>query len=121
MNDTTLNELIDIFNHKTNVVWKPNLNFIKDINIILGELKLYHSYINLDIYEVLVSCGHNITWDREYYISEEDIDWFKNDEGKKYILNILNENEVINTMNEYNAIIHIHSKLIDLFELCKEN
>lgn len=114
-NDTKINELTNMFNDKTSFKWKPNSMFIKDINIILDELKLYHSYINLDIYEVLVSCGHNVTWDQDYNISVEDIDWFKN-EGKTYFLNNLN---VISTINEYNSLINIHYKLTELFEMCK--
>ena len=65
--------LVNSFNHKTTLIWKPKLNFVNDINIIIQELKQYHTFVGLDIYEVLVSCGHNLTWDQEYYVSIEDL------------------------------------------------
>ena len=117
-----IDNLIDLFNHKTALIWKPNLNFINDINIIISELKLYSSFIGLDIYEVLVSCGHNLTWDQEYYITYQDLNWFKNEDGKKYFFsNINNENNIISSIYEYRAIMDIHFKLVELFELQLEN
>ena len=71
--DMDIDNLVDAFNHKTTVVWRPKLNFVNDINVIIEELKQYQTFIGLDIYEVLVSCGHNLTWDQEYYVSTEDL------------------------------------------------
>ena len=119
--DMDIDNLVDVFNHKTTVVWKPKLNFINDINIILKELKQYHTFVGLDIYEVLVSCGHNLTWDQEYYLSGQDLNWFKHDEGKKYFFSSINENNKINTIEEYRALMDIHFKLVELFELQLEN
>lgn len=117
-----IDDLTDAFSHKTAVIWKPKLNFVNDINIIITELKLYNSFIDLDIYEVLVSCGHNLAWDQEYYLSYEDLNWFKNEEGKKYFFsNINNDKNIIDSINEYRAIMDIHLKLIELFELQLEN
>jgi len=112
-----IDSLVNVFNHKTTVIWKPKLNFINDINTIINELNNKDSYINLDIYDILVSCGHNLTWDQEYYLSIDDFNWFKNEEGKIYFLNNLNKNNKIFCINEYNAIIEIHLKLVELFEL----
>ena len=119
--DMDIDNLVDAFNHKTTVVWKPKLNFVNDINVIIEELKQYHTFIGLDIYEVLVSCGHNLTWDREYYVSNEDLNWFKHDEGKKHFFSSLNEKNTINTIEEYREVMDIHFKLIELFELQLEN
>jgi len=119
--DTDIDNLVDAFNHKTTVVWKPKLNFVKDINVIIEELKQYQTFVGLDIYEVLVSCGHNLTWDQEYYVSTEDLNWFKNDEGKKHFFSSLNEKNIINTIEEYKAVMDIHFKLVELFELQLEN
>ena len=117
-----IDNLVDLFNHKTTLIWKPNLNFVNDINIIISELKLYNTFIGLDIYEVLVSCGHNLTWDQEYYLSYQDLNWFKNEAGKKYFFsNINNENNIISSIYEYRAIMDIHFKLVELFELQLEN
>lgn len=116
--DMDIDNLVDTFTHKTTVIWKPKLNFVKDINLIIEELKQYHTFIGLDIYEVLVSCGHNLTWNQEYYVSDEDLNWLKYDEGKKYFFSNLN---IINTIEEYRAIMDIHFKLVELFELQLEN
>ena len=115
--DMDIDNLVDVFNHKTTVVWKPKLNFVNDINIIIEELKQYQTFIGLNIYEVLVSCGHNLTWDQEYNVSTEDLNWFKNDEGKKHFFSSLNENNTINTVEEYKEVMDIHLKLVELFEL----
>ena len=115
--DMDIDNLVDVFNHKTTVVWKPKLNFVNDINIIIEELKQYQTFIELNIYEVLVSCGHNLTWDLEYNVSTEDLNWFKNDEGKKHFFSSLNENNTINTVKEYKEVMDIHLKLVELFEL----
>lgn len=119
--DMDIDNLVDAFTHKTTVIWKPKLNFVKDINLIIEELKQYHTFIGLDIYEVLVSCGHNLTWNQEYYVSDEDLNWLKYDEGKKYFFSNLNVNNIINTIEEYRAIMDIHFKLVELFELQLEN
>ena len=109
-----IDDLVKDFTYKTTVIWKPKQNFVKDINIIIEELNNYSSFIHIDIYEVLVSCGHNLTWDQEYNISDEDLNWFKN-EGKNYIINSLGSK--INSLYEHNAINNIFVKLIELFEL----
>jgi len=119
--DMDIDNLVDAFNHKTTVVWRPKLNFVNDINVIIQELKQYQTFVGLDIYEVLVSCGHNLTWDQEYYVSTEDLNWFKNDEGKKHFFSSLNEKNTINTIEEYRAVMDIHFKLVELFELQLEN
>jgi hypothetical protein len=119
--DMDIDNLVDAFNHKTTVVWKPKLNFVNDINVIIEELKQYHTFTGLDIYEVLVSCGHNLTWDQEYYVSTQDLNWFKHDEGKKHFFSSINEKNIINTLEEYRALMDIHFKLVELFELQLEN
>lgn len=111
--DSDINNLSELFMNKTSIIWYPNSNFVKDINIIINELNKYISIVNLDIYEVLVSCGHDLTWDVNYNISLNDLNWFRNDEGKNYFFS----NFKITTISEYDAIIDIHFKLCELFEL----
>lgn len=121
MPDMNVDSLVDIFNHNTALTWKPKLNFVKDIEIIIEELKQYRTFIGIDIYEVLVSCGHNLTWDQEYYVSTEDLNWFKHDDGKTHFFTCLNENNIINNLEEYRCVMDIHHKLSELFELQLEN
>lgn len=116
-----IDNLVDAFNHKTTVIWRPKLNFVNDINTIIDELKLYNTLVGLDLYEVLVSCGHNLTWDQEYFVTSDDLNWFKNEEGKKYFYSSLNGNNSIKSIEEYRAIIDIHNKLVELFELQLDN
>ncbi len=120
-NNMEIDNLVDIFTQKTSVIWKPKLNFVRDIDFIIEELSKYISFVDIDIYEVLVSCGHNLTWDQEYYISIEDFNWFKNDDGKKYFFDNLNKNNAISSIEQYRALLNIHNKLVELFELQIEN
>ena len=116
--DMDIDNLTNAFNHSASIVWKPKQKFVEDIDIICNEICKYETFINLDIYEVLVSCGHNLTWDQDYYISTEDLNWFKNSEGGKlYFLIKIDDNKNINSIEEYNSIISIIEKLKELFEL----
>lgn len=114
--NTDIDSLINAFDYQTTVQFKPTHIFMKDINVILEELLLYDTFIGLDIYEVLVSCGHNLTWNYDYFITIDDLNWFKND-GKKYFFSCINQRVSINDMNEYRSICDIHFKLSELFEL----
>lgn len=116
--EVEINNLIDTFNYNTAIIWKPKQQFVKDIDYIIEELKSYNSLINLDIYEVLVSCGHKLTWDQEYNLSNDDFNWFKI-QGKNYLLIALNNK--VDDLHEYSAVINIHLKLSELFELQIEN
>lgn len=116
--ETEINNLIDSFKYNTTIIWKPKHQFVKDIDNIIEELKTYLSFINLDIYEVLVSCGHKLTWDQEYNLSKEDNNWFKT-QGKNYLLTKLSNK--VNNIHEYSAVINIHKQLAELFELQLEN
>jgi hypothetical protein len=95
----------------------PTNTFVKDIDIIINELKIKPTYINLDIYEVLVSCGHNLTWNQDYVCTLNDINWLKY-EGKTYFLSTINTMKKINSIEEYNSLINIYLNLCELFELC---
>lgn len=114
-----IDNLIDLFNYNTSIIWKPDINFINDLNIIINELKKYHSFLQIDIYELLVSCGHNLTWNREYLISCEDFNWFKNNNGKTYFFSNIMTKCISN--EEYIILNEIYIKLIELFELQLDN
>ena len=88
--DIDVDNLVNAFNNNVSMIWKPNSKFINDINIIINELKKYKSFITIDIYEVLVSCGHDLTWDQDYSLTHDDFYWFTNKNGKMYFLHNIN-------------------------------
>tara|TARA_Y100000816_G_C26078042_1_gene567750 strand:- start:759 stop:1115 length:357 start_codon:yes stop_codon:yes gene_type:complete len=114
--DVEIDSLVNAFQHQTTVQFKPKHTFIQDVNIIVQELINYNTFIGLDIYEVLVSCGHNLTWNQDYYITPDDLNWFKND-GKTYFFSSINTVKPLENINEYRSVIDIHLKLSELFEL----
>ena len=114
-----INGIIDMFNHNTTLNWKPKKKFLNDIDIIVEELLHYYSYSNIDIYELLVSCGHNLTWDTEYLITLEDLNWFKDNNGKNYFFTNIITKCISN--QEYNMLNEIYIILTELFELQLDN
>ena len=46
-----INDLINSFNYKTTVNWKPTHTFIQDLDVIINELNTKETCINLNIYE----------------------------------------------------------------------
>ena len=114
--DHEINSLCSQLNY-TQVYWKPKREFINDIDLFIDELKNYDNF-NVDIYEILVSCGSNLNWSQEYYISFDDINWFKSDIGKQYFIeNINNKVRSLNNSINYSLVFDIYNKLCDLFEL----
>lgn len=114
--DMEIDSLVNAFEHQTTVQFKPKHTFIQDVDIIIQELINYNTFIELDIYEVLVSCGHNLTWNQDYNITLDDLNWFKND-GKTYFFSTINSVLPLININEYRSVMDIHSKLSELFEL----
>ena len=92
-----------------------NSKLIDDIDIIITEINYYDSY-NIEIDEVCVSCGHNLTWDIEYTLTRADLNWL-NHFGKKYFFVKLNGNKLIDTAEKYKQVDCIYGKLLELFAL----
>lgn len=111
-----MDDLINSFSYNTALVWRPKQHFINDIHLIVDEITKFHDMANVDIYEVLVSCGHSLTWDQEYYLSMEDLNWLKSEEGKKFFFDLISSKRQIN-MIEYNVLYYAFNKLVELFEL----
>jgi len=110
-----IEDLCDNFNN-TNLEWKPNSHFLNDINLILEEIKI-NKNLEIDIYDILISCGSNIHWNAEYFISLEDFNWFKQ-QGKTDFLNYINIYVCnLSDISLYNKALDIHNKLCNLFEL----
>tara|TARA_B100001093_G_scaffold520479_1_gene616496 strand:+ start:9513 stop:9866 length:354 start_codon:yes stop_codon:yes gene_type:complete len=114
--NSEIDKLIESFNYKSCIEHKPSENFIKDINIILNEIVLLNTLQNIDIYDILVSCGHNLTWNQEYNLLQEDLNWLKSNDGKKYFFNNINNIKLFN-VTEYYILLSFYLKLIELFEL----
>ncbi len=111
-------EIEDICNKLENTIvfWEPNKQFLNDIKLFLEELKNIGD-LNVNVYDLLVSCGSDLNWTMEYFISLNDILWFRN-EGKIEFLKYINENiKELNSIIDYNCAISIHNKLCMLFEL----
>ena len=96
-----------------------NSKMINDIDTIITEINYYDSY-NIDIYEVCVSCGHSLTWDLEYTLTQADIKWL-NHFGKNYFFTKLNEVKLIDTPEKYRSVNNIYVELLQLFSLQIEN
>jgi hypothetical protein len=115
--DDDVNLLCSQFQYNTTVYWKPKRSFKNDFDCIIEAIILYqHSLIDLDIYELLVSVGNNLTWDAEYSIDKQNLNWLKN-EGKLYFFNNITSNRILASYDEYNSLEIIFNKLCELFEL----
>ena len=118
---TEIDALCSSFDYNTSIHWKPTEHFVKDLNLIIEEIASFINLYNLDIYEVCVSCGNNLTWDQEYYINSQDYNWLQSS-GKTYFFN--NVNQKINQnhsrdldLNEYRILNSEFNKLVELFAL----
>ena len=132
--DSTMDGLCERMNY-TQIQNQPSLNFINDLNIIIDEIiykiqqfdiesQFSYSSCNnkqselpdLDIYELLVSCGHALTWSIEYELTQFDLNWLKTD-GKNHFFNRINEYVNLNISSNYYKILPCYIKLIELYEL----
>lgn len=98
-----------------NFIEKVNEKLEMDLNIIIHEIITMNTY-DVDIYDICVSCGHNITWDQEYYVSKWDIKWLKT-QGKITFYETLNLFIPICDAITYNKVTYLFEKLLELFEL----
>ena len=114
-NNIDIEDLCNKLN-ETNFEWKPNHQFLNDINLFLIELK-NHNNLEVDVYELLVSCGSDINWSMEYFITITDLLWFKTDGKNEFIKFINNNIRELSSIIDYNNAINIHNKLCELFEL----
>ena len=148
----TIDSLCENMQHNS-LYNKPELKFIKDLDIITKEIineyyvqfnreylkftELYPntfvndichnqiiSSIKLDIYEILVSCGNDLTWDTNYSIKEKDFKWFQSTEGKNYFFENLQkfaqELYMIDLnayINNYHLLLPVYVVLIELYDL----
>tara|TARA_B100001564_G_scaffold350989_1_gene356193 strand:+ start:592 stop:966 length:375 start_codon:yes stop_codon:yes gene_type:complete len=97
------------------VVDKINLHLIQDLDIIIREI-INNKSLFFDVYEICVSCGHNLTWDYNYFINNTDLQWLKT-KGKDRFFENIRYWLPITTLEEYNSLSNSFDKLIELFEL----
>ena len=112
-----------------------SFNFMKDYNIIIDSIgfniqELYHqteseyssencqicSLQNIDIYDILVSCGSSLTWNMDYQLTQNDFQWLKI-KGKEYFFSKLNKYVNLNNISNYYSLLPCYTKLVELFEL----
>ena len=100
-----------------------NVNFTENVTekLIMDANRIISAIITMStyhgsIYDICVSCGHNITWDQEYSVSEWDIKWLKT-RGKMMFYETLNLSMPIHNITTYNKVTYLFDKLLELFEL----
>jgi hypothetical protein len=94
---------------------KVNEKLVSDLNLVISEI-INTGHYNVDIYELCVNCGHSLTWDQEYNVSNFDIQWLKTS-GKVYFYETLNNYIKIDTPEIYNLVIRLYENIIELFSL----
>jgi len=90
----------------------------KDLETFMKELVTRETY-EVDVYDLCVTCGHDLTWDHQYTIREQDIRWLKTS-GLLYFFETMNVYIPINTETSYNKALAVYLKLLDLFSLTVE-
>lgn len=117
-----MDALVNQFNN-TSIYQTLSQNFIKDLNIIIRCIANHYKYYNtfkIDIYDLLVSNGSDLTWNMDYFITTEEHNWFIN-QGNVYIFHQLSlslEIQINNiSFDEYNNLMVIFEKLIELYSL----
>jgi len=109
--------------------------FLKDYDLILDSIvfkiqeyqhEMYSNYLfdnsktnnlpDIDIYDLIVSCGHSLTWCMDYYITNDDMNWLKS-KGKEHFFKRLEECIDVNNSTNYYTVLPYYMKLVELFEL----
>jgi len=130
-----MDELCEQMNHYT-MNLNASFHFLKDYNLIIEsvifkiqehfyqyqsnyelENSISHNKLpQLDIYDILVSCGHALTWSMEYIVSDNDIQWLKT-KGRSHFFNEISKYFDVNNNSNYYTLLPCYLKLVELFEL----
>lgn len=115
-----MEELCNEF-EKTNFIWKPNKILVNDISLFIKELQYYINdiveYAEIDIYHILMESGSEVSFSLEYFITEEDLKWFRN-AGKVDFFKYIHDTVIpIDNYNLYYYFDKIHNQLLELFQL----
>jgi hypothetical protein len=117
MDIVTYDSMESICNSLENVklVYSLNLKLIRDIDLICSEI-CNRELSDLDIYDVCVSCGSDLTYDQEYTVYDADIKWMKTEGFKRFLSNLAIKHD-ISDINKYNLCINIYAQILDLFSI----
>ena len=96
-----------------NLINHINVKLIRDLDVITNEV-LKKDISNVDIYDVCVSCGCDLTWDQDYNITSLDIEWLKNDGFLRFKASFDTKYDSTQTFY-YNMCILIFRRILELF------
>ncbi len=91
-----------------------NSKIITDLDILIREI-INKNTLNIDIYEVCVACGHDLTWDLEYFLEDSDIQWLKT-HGFNRMYYFINKHIPINSLEKWTQLYSIYNRILELFE-----
>ena len=97
------------------LTYSINVNLLKYLNSIINEI-INKDTFELDVYEICVECGSDLTWDIDYNINELDLIWLKN-EGFEHFINTINSAKTIKTKKDHENLVSCYKQLYGLFEL----
>tara|TARA_B100000427_G_scaffold252134_1_gene215457 strand:+ start:1047 stop:1475 length:429 start_codon:yes stop_codon:yes gene_type:complete len=100
---------------KNDIQFNPREFLIRDLNHIMMEIIKTNNFRTIDIYNICVSCGSNLTWDQEYFINTDEYNWLKT-HGYNYFYDNLLKYKTM-TLPEQQEIYRAFTSLIQLFEL----
>jgi len=95
----------------------PKLNIMNDLLILVSEIGKGKN-LNVDIYEICISCGNDLIWSRNYNITKEDIIWLNNHAGFIFFMQNLNKFIDLNTIEKYNLALKLYYEIANLFDNC---
>lgn len=101
-----------------NQIDNNTLKLKEDLNTFMREIVRVNNY-DADVYDLCVDCGHDLTWDQQYIIREQDIQWLKT-EGLLYYFKTMHTYIPINDINIYNKALGLYHRLLELFSLTVE-
>lgn len=90
----------------------------EDLDTFMREIVKAGTY-DVDVYDLCVSCGHDLTWDVQYIIREIDLYWLQT-EGFEYYLKTMHQYMSLNNDESYNKALQLFHKLVELFTLSVE-
>ena len=96
------------------ISFNDNLSkIIKDIITILNEIANKNT-LDVDIYDICVETGNDLTWDIDYVVYKRDHDWLKSEEGESYLAIYFNS---IYRIENYEEFKRIYNDIVYLFSL----
>jgi len=101
----------------SNVSIQPKFNskLLSDLNVLISEI-IKTDDADISVYEICVNCGCDVTWNREYDVTVEDVKWLKTS-GKVYFFETINNYIRIETPEIYNRINKLFDDILELFSI----